>query len=156
VTPAVDQLVAAGVDHRTITYENVGSDGFGEEAAGALGVDAGEVFKTLIVAIAGVGLAAALVPVSGRLDLKALARAAGAKKAELADTRDAERATGYVVGGISPFGQKGRRSTFVDVTALSLDTIYVSGGRRGLEIALAPPDLVSVLDATIADIAARP
>ena len=94
----------------------------------------------------------AVVPVSGRLDLKALARAVGASKAAMAEVRDAERATGYVAGGISPFGQKRPHPTVADETVELWDTVYVSGGRRGLDVEIAPADLIEVTGAIVADI----
>ncbi len=155
VTPAIDQLLALGVAHSTLSYSH-DSDAasYGIEAAEALGLPPESVFKTLLAQLAGGGSAAslvvALVPVTGTLDLKALARAAGAKSAAMADAAVAERSTGYVVGGISPFGQKRPRPTFVDRSIESLETVHVSAGRRGVEIAIAPADLIDVLDATLA------
>jgi Cys-tRNA(Pro)/Cys-tRNA(Cys) deacylase len=107
------------------------------------------VFKTLFASVDG-RLVVAVVPVSGQLDLKAVAAAAGAKRAVMADPADAERATGYVVGGISPFGQRRAHPTIVDESALAHPTVFVSGGRRGMEIELAPADLVAQTSATIA------
>lgn len=123
------------------------ADSYGEEAVAALGLDPTTVFKTLLAELDGREHVVAVVPVASRLDLKALARSAGAKKATMADPTVAERLTGYVVGGISPLGQKKRLRTFVDDRALDLEEMHVSGGKRGLEIALAPTVLVEVLAA---------
>jgi Cys-tRNA(Pro)/Cys-tRNA(Cys) deacylase len=128
------------------------SVGFGLEAAAALGLDPDRVYKTLMVNADG-RLVVAVVPVSGMLDLKALARAVGASKAAMADVKEAERATGYVAGGISPFGQKRPHPTVVDETVELWDTVYVSGGRRGLDVEIAPADLVEVTGAIVADVA---
>ena len=117
-----------------------------------LGVDPARVFKTLLADVDG-RLTVAVVPVAGRLDLKALARALGGRKAAMADPAAAERATGYVVGGISPLGQKRAHPTVVDSSALDHETVLVSGGRRGLDVELAPTDLVRLTDATTAVIA---
>lgn len=153
MTPATKALDALGVAYRTVSYEHDPSaDGYGTEAAEVLGLDSDTVFKTLLAEVDG-SLVVACVPVSGRLDLKALAKAAGGKKAVMADPADAERVTGYVVGGISPLGQRRRLPTYIDDLCELLDEMHVSGGRRGLEIALAPADLVSSLDATVAPIA---
>ena len=122
------------------------------EAAQALGLDPEQVFKTLVASVDG-ALVVGIVPVSGQLDLKALAAACAGRRAELAEMRAAERATGYVVGGISPIGQKRRLPTVLDETAQLHDLIYVSGGRRGMDIGLAPEDLVRATDAVIAAIA---
>ncbi len=155
MTPAILELQRAAVAHRTLSYDHdPHTAAYGTEAAEALGLDPAAVHKTLVVALAGGGHGVALVPVSGQLDLKACARALGTKKAALADTADAERLTGYVVGGISPLGQRRRLPTVVDADATAHDEVYVSGGRRGLEIALAPADLVSILDAVTASITA--
>ena len=147
-TPAVAAARKAGIAHRVLEYEHTGGEAYGPEAARALGVDPARVFKTLVVAIDG-SLVVAVLPVLARLDLKALAAAAGGKKAQMADVRDAERATGYVVGGISPLGQKRRLRSFVDDSATALPTVLVSAGRRGLEIELAPDDLLAVIGAVV-------
>jgi len=126
---------------------------YGLEAAQALGLDPGCVFKTLVAEGDGRQLAVALVPVACTLDLKALAAAIGAKRVAMADPAAAERATGYVVGGISPLGQKKRLPMVIDDSVLALDTVYVSAGRRGLEIALAPADLIRLCAAATAPIA---
>jgi Cys-tRNA(Pro)/Cys-tRNA(Cys) deacylase len=126
-------------------------ESYGQEAVEALGVDAPRVFKTLIAEVDG-ALVAGLVPVDGQLDLKALAAAAGGKKAALADVTAAERATGYVAGGISPVGQRKRLPVVVDASALAHRTVFCSAGRRGLEIELAPADLVRAAGATVASI----
>lgn len=152
VTPAIDELTAAGIPHRTVAYDHTPGAAYGPEAVAALGLDADQVFKTL-VADTGDELLVAVVPVSCALDLKALAKAAGVKKASMAAVADAERSSGYVRGGISPFGQKRRLRTFVDETAFVFDEVNVSGGRRGLELVVAPRALVDVLDAVVADIA---
>jgi Cys-tRNA(Pro)/Cys-tRNA(Cys) deacylase len=126
-------------------------DSYGTEASEALGVEPERVFKTLITEVDG-KLVTAVVPVSGELDLKALAAAAGGKKAAMADVVAAERATGYVAGGISPVGQRKRLPVVVDESAMSQPTMFCSAGRRGLEIELAPADLVRAANATVASI----
>ncbi|WP_258723811.1 Cys-tRNA(Pro) deacylase [Cellulomonas sp. NS3] len=153
-TPALVALAAAGVAHTAHPYEHdPASDvGYGLEAAQALGVPPEQVFKTLMTSVDGT-LTVAVVPVTGKLDLKALAHAAGGKKAAMAERAAAERATGYVAGGISPLGQKTPHPTVVDETVWLFDTVLVSGGRRGLDVELAPADLVRLTDATVADIA---
>jgi Cys-tRNA(Pro)/Cys-tRNA(Cys) deacylase len=125
---------------------------FGREAADALGVEPDRVFKTLLADVDG-RLVVGIVPVSGKLDLKALAAAAGGKKAVMADAALAERRTGYIVGGISPIGQKTRHETVLDETAELWDTVFVSGGRRGLDLELTPADLIRATSAVVADIA---
>jgi len=152
VTPAVLALRSAGVRFTVHEYaHDPRSDSFGLEAASELGLDPDRVYKTLLAAADG-RLVVAVVPVSGRLDLKALARAAGASKATMADVKHAERATGYVAGGISPFGQKRAHPTVVDETVELWPTVYVSGGRRGLDVEIAPVDLIEVTGAIVADI----
>jgi Cys-tRNA(Pro)/Cys-tRNA(Cys) deacylase len=154
VTPAINELEAAGVTFSVHTYEHGGSlHDFGLEAADKLGLDPDQVFKTLLV-IADGDHAVAIVPVSCKLALKAFGRALAAKRVEMCDPVVAERVTGYVRGGISPFGQKRRLPTVLDEMATVFDTIYVSGGKRGLDIGVATTDLVRILDAHVADIAA--
>lgn len=152
-TPALLALQEAGVAHTPRPYEHDPTSGlgFGMEVATALGADPAHVFKTLLASVDG-GLVVAIVPVAGKLDLKALASAVGGKKASLADKAAAERATGYVVGGISPFGQRTRLRTVVDVTAEELETVIVSAGRRGLQVEVAPADLIRVTGATVAPV----
>jgi Cys-tRNA(Pro)/Cys-tRNA(Cys) deacylase len=125
---------------------------FGREAADALGLDPEQVFKTLLADVDG-RLVVAIVPVTGSLDLKALAKAVGGRKAEMADPHLAERKTGYVVGGISPIGQKNANPTVLDETAQLFDTIFVSGGKRGFDIELAPADLLAVTSGSYAPLA---
>ena len=150
MTPAVLAARRAGISCRVLEYRHdPAAQSFGLEAARALGVDASMVFKTLVASLASGELAVAVIPVVARLDLKALASATGAKKAVMADRQAAERATGYVIGGISPLGQRRRLTTVVDESALTHEQVYVSGGRRGLEIALAPRDLVKLTNATL-------
>lgn len=153
-TPALVALDAAGVPHTAHAYEHDPRNdvGFGLEAAAALGVEPDRVLKTLMASVDG-RLVVAVVPVTGKLDLKALAAAVGGKRAEMADRAVAERATGYVVGGISPLGQKTVHTTVVDETVELFDTVLVSGGRRGLDVELAPADLVRLTRAVLADIA---
>jgi Cys-tRNA(Pro)/Cys-tRNA(Cys) deacylase len=149
VTPAIKQLEAAGVHHRVVSYDHDPSaESYGTEAAELLGLDPAAVFKTLLAVVDGSATVVAVVPVSARLNLKQLARAAGGKKAAMADPAVAERLTGYVVGGISPLGQRKRLATFIDASAAELSEVHVSAGRRGLEVALAPDDLERVLGAT--------
>lgn len=152
-TPAITALEKAGIEHTVHPYEHdpLSDLGYGLEAAQAIGVDAPQVFKTLMAAVDG-HLVVAVVPVDRKLDLKALAHAAGGKKAALAEQAAAERATGYVVGGISPLGQRSPHTTIIDDSALGFDTIYVSGGRRGLDVGLSPADLVAATSATTAPI----
>jgi Cys-tRNA(Pro)/Cys-tRNA(Cys) deacylase len=151
-TPATVALTKAGIAFTEHAYEHdPAASSYGVEAAGVLGLDPGQVFKTLLASVDG-RLVVGVVPVSGQLDLKALAGAVGGKKATMADPAAAERATGYVVGGISPIGQKRAHPTVLDGSALSFDVVYVSGGRRGLDLGLSPRDLVAVTDATVASI----
>lgn len=153
MTPAIRLLEARRIPHEVLTYgHSAANDGYGGEAAAKLALDPSMVFKTLVADVAELGLTVAVVPVSAKLDLKALARAIGAKKASMADPVAAERATGYVVGGISPLGQKRRLPTVIDQSAAVLDAMYVSGGRRGLEISLAPSALASLTNAVVAPI----
>lgn len=152
-TPAVQVLQRAGVAHTLHPYEHdPRTESYGVEAAEALGVDPARVFKTLMADVDG-RLVVAVVPVSGRLDLKALARATGGRKAAMAEPAAAQRATGYVVGGISPLGQKRAHPTVVDASALDHATVLVSAGRRGLDLELDPRDLVALTSATTTVIA---
>ncbi|MFC7725031.1 aminoacyl-tRNA deacylase [Nocardioides sp. GCM10028917] len=164
-TPATVALSAAGIAFEVRAYEhdslvtdrslrrasNARHEGYGLEAAEALDVDPARVFKTLLASLDG-SLVVGIVPVTGQLDLKALARALGGSKAVMAEVAAAERATGYVAGGISPVGQKRAHRTVLDTTALDHDTILVSGGRRGFDIELAPVDLVAITGAVTATI----
>ncbi|TDT78299.1 Cys-tRNA(Pro)/Cys-tRNA(Cys) deacylase [Arthrobacter sp. AG258] len=151
-TPATAALTAAGVPFVLHPYiHDPGAGSYGAEAAAALGIDPSKVFKTLMVDVEG-RLAVGIVPVSGTLDLKAMAAALGAKKASMADPAVAQRRTGYVVGGISPLGQRLPSPTVLDSSALRLETLLVSGGRRGLDIELAPADLIRLTDAVSAPI----
>jgi Cys-tRNA(Pro)/Cys-tRNA(Cys) deacylase len=152
-TPAVRILEQAKVVHVLHPYdpEHPSDQGHGEAAVAALGADPRQVFKTLVARVDG-ALTVAVVPVSGILDLKALAAAAGGRKAAMADPVDAERATGYVLGGISPLGQKKSLPTVVDSSALEFGTVMVSAGKRGLQLELAPADLVRLTRARTAPI----
>ncbi|WP_175548678.1 Cys-tRNA(Pro) deacylase [Mangrovactinospora gilvigrisea] len=151
-TPATVALAKAGVAFTLHGYEHdPGADSYGTEAAQVLGIDAARVFKTLVADVDGT-LTVAVVPVTGSLDLKALASAVGGKRAAMADPAAAERTTGYVLGGISPLGQRKRLRTAVDATALDHATVFVSAGRRGLEVELAPADLVAQTGAVTAAI----
>lgn len=154
-TPATIALTAAGIAFTAHAYDHdPRATSYGEEAAAALGLSVDEVFKTLLATVDG-ELVVAVVPVAGTLDLKALAAAAGGRRAEMADPAVAQRVTGYVLGGISPIGQKRALPTFVDETAVLLDRVYVSGGRRGLDLGLAPDDLLAVTGGRYAPIARR-
>lgn len=149
-TPATVALTRAGVDFTLHAYDHdPRAASYGLEAAAALGLDPVRVFKTLLASVDG-RLAVAVVPVSGQLDLKALARALGGARAVMAEQAAAERATGYVVGGISPVGQKRSHPTVVDATAVGHPTVFVSAGRRGLDLEIAPADLVRVTGAVVA------
>ena len=149
-TPATLALDRAGVAYTLHPYaHDPRNSHFGDEAAAALGLDPGRIFKTL-VADAGGELVVAVVPVARQLDLKALAGAAGAKRAVLADPAVAARTTGYVVGGISPLGQRTRLRTFLDASATGFGTVFLSAGKRGLQIEVAPADLVRLTEARLA------
>ena len=152
-TPATVALRAAGIAFAEHAYvHDPATTGYGLEAATALGLDPDRVFKTLLADVDG-ALVVGIVPVTGKLDLKRLAAAVGGKRGAMADPAVAERRTGYVVGGISPIGQKTRHRTVLDETAELWDTVYVSGGRRGLDLELAPADLIRITGAVVADIA---
>jgi Cys-tRNA(Pro)/Cys-tRNA(Cys) deacylase len=152
-TPATAFLSKQGIAHTVHAYQHdPGRAGYGLEASEVLGLPPERVFKTLVADVEG-QLTVAVVPVAGQLDLKALAAAAGGKRAAMADRAAAERATGYVAGGISPLGQRKRLPVMVDASAMEFATIYCSGGRRGLEIELAPADLVRAAGAAVAAIA---
>ncbi|MCX5125220.1 Cys-tRNA(Pro) deacylase [Streptomyces sp. NBC_00347] len=152
-TPAIVALTAAGADFTVHAYEHdPAHPSYGEEAAQALGVSPAQVFKTLLADVDG-SLVVAVVPVSGSLDLKALAAAMGGKRAAMADPALAERTTGYVLGGISPLGQRKRLPTVLDASASGFPTICVSAGRRGLEVELAPATLTALTSAAEAPIA---
>ncbi|MGY1672251.1 Cys-tRNA(Pro) deacylase [Geodermatophilus sp. SYSU D00710] len=152
-TPAVRALEKARVTHTLHPYDpgHASDQGHGEAAVAALGADPRRVFKTLVTRVDGT-LTVAVVPVSGTLDLKALAAAAGGRRAAMADPADAERTTGYVVGGISPLGQRRALPTVVDESALGFPTVLVSAGRRGLQVELPPADLVRLTRARTAPI----
>lgn len=154
MTPAVNQAKKAGVTYQIHEYSHdAQQSSYGEEAAEKLGIATARVFKTLVVQLDSGGLAVGIVPVSGMLNLKQLAKAAGAKKAAMADAKDVERATGYVLGGVSPLGQKKRLPTFIDASAEGFDTIFISAGRRGLEIELAAGVLARLTNGRFAPLA---
>ena len=151
-TAATALLTRQGIPHTVHSYSHdPRHESYGTEASEALGIPADRVLKTLVADVDG-ALTVGVVPVSAQLDLKALATAVGGKKAALADAAAAERATGYVVGGISPLGQRKRLRVVIDSTALEFPAVYCSGGRRGLEIELAPGDLARAANATVAPI----
>jgi Cys-tRNA(Pro)/Cys-tRNA(Cys) deacylase len=150
ITPAVRVMEQAGVPFQLLEYAyDSSADEIGLQAAQALGRRPSTVFKTLIVALDSGELICAIIPSDARLNLKAIASAAGAKKAELSNPKKAERTTGYVVGGISPLGQRKRLRTFIDASAPPLDEIVVNGDRRGLKIVLRPADLILVASAAV-------
>jgi Cys-tRNA(Pro)/Cys-tRNA(Cys) deacylase len=152
-TPATAAVARAKVEHRIHEYHHdPAAASYGLEAAEQLGVDPATVFKTLVAEVDG-RLAVAVVPVAARLDLKALAAAAGGRRAVMAEAADAERATGYVVGGISPLGHRKRLPVFLDESMEGHPTVMVSAGRRGLELELAPADLARLSGATFARLA---
>ncbi|WP_448203544.1 Cys-tRNA(Pro) deacylase [Azospirillum sp. sgz302134] len=154
VTPAVNAAKAAGIAFRLLEYDyDPAADAIGLHAAAALGLDPAMVYKTLIVQLEPPrnhgALACVVIPVAAKLDLKALAAAARAKKADMADPALAERTTGFLVGGISPLGQRKALPTFIDASAEALPEMVVNGGRRGLQIVLAPGDLARVTKAAV-------
>ncbi len=151
-TPATVALTRAGIAFTEHLYEHdPAAASYGLEAASLLGLDPARVLKTLLASVDG-RLVVAIVPVAGTLDLKAVAAAIGGKRATMADPAEAERATGYVVGGISPVGQKRSHPTLLDESVAGFGKVYVSGGRRGLDLGLSPDDLVRVTGATLAPI----
>ncbi|MDX6207495.1 MAG: Cys-tRNA(Pro)/Cys-tRNA(Cys) deacylase [Frankiales bacterium] len=151
-TPATVALTKAGVPFTVHAFDHdPHSNSYGLDAAAALGVQPERVFKTLVADVDG-QLVVAVVPVSGQLDLKALASTLGAKKAAIAEPALAERSSGYVVGGISPIGQRKRLTTVVDESAMGHPTVYVSAGRRGTDLELAPADLVAATSAQVAPV----
>ncbi|MDR1711996.1 MAG: Cys-tRNA(Pro) deacylase [Propionibacteriaceae bacterium] len=155
-TPAVIALAAAGVRFTLHEYEHdPASTDFGREAAAALGVDPMRIFKTLVVDIGTdrPQLAVGVVPVAGMLDLKAIGRELGVKRATMADPKQAAASSGYIVGGISPIGQKNPLPTIIDETAELFDTVFVSAGKRGLQVELPPADLAAITGGKFADIA---
>ncbi|MET0475035.1 MAG: aminoacyl-tRNA deacylase [Mycobacterium sp.] len=157
-TPAIAVLVTAGLPHEVLRYHHdPRNESFGEEAvselAASVGASADQIFKTLVIAVPK-GLAVAVLPVPHKLSLKAAAAALGMPRAEMADRAAAERSTGYVLGGISPLGQRKPLPTVVDASAMSWDRVLCSAGKRGLEVALAPADLVRLTKAVTADILA--
>jgi Cys-tRNA(Pro)/Cys-tRNA(Cys) deacylase len=154
-TAATDLLTRQGIPHTVHAYEHDPRRGsYGAEASEAMGVEPGRVLKTLVADVDG-SLTVGVVPVLAQLDLKALAAAVGGKKAAMAEVTAAERATGYVAGGISPLGQRRRLRVVIDSSALDFPTVFCSAGRRGLEIELTPGDLVRAANATVAPISRR-
>tara|TARA_Y100001934_G_scaffold95043_1_gene117261 strand:+ start:378 stop:851 length:474 start_codon:yes stop_codon:yes gene_type:complete len=154
MTPAIKLLQKRSIEHQVLTYEHdPDARAYGLEAAEKLGLDPAHVFKTLIVELDSGPLAMGIVPVAQTLNMKAMARACAARRAQLAERKDAERATGYVMGGISPLGQKKPLPCVLDKSATDLQTVYVSGGRRGLDLALAPGALIELLEAKLESIA---
>ena len=153
MTPAIGLLKQAGITHRVHQYTHDSTQlSYGLEAAEKLGIDAERVLKTLVVKLDSGALAVGLVPVRSMLGLKALAKAAGAKRCAMASPSEVERVTGYVLGGVSPLGQKLKLNTYIADSAQLHSTVFVSGGRRGLEIEIVPMDLAELLEAEFASI----
>jgi len=147
MTPAINLLRKRGIAHGVLSYHHdANAASYGGEAAAQLGLDPATVFKTLLASTEKHELLVAIVPVIGTLDLKALAEAAGCRKCEMAAVDAAQRATGYLVGGISPLGQKKKHRTFIDASAQALPAMHVSAGRCGLEVAVAPADLIALTE----------
>lgn len=154
MTPAIYRARHAGIAFQLHEYaHDEGAPSYGLEAAEKLSITAERIFKTLVVKLDGKQLAVGIVPVTGQLNLKQIAKAAGAKKAAMAAPEEVERSSGYVLGGVSPLGQKKRLATFIDHSADAFATVYVSAGRRGLEIELAPNDLATLCQATFVPLA---
>lgn len=153
MTPGIDVARKNKITHKIHEYaHDAASESYGLEAAEKLGVAPSVVFKTLLVRLDGKELAVGVLPVSSKLSMKLIAKAAGAKKAVMAEPSEVERSTGYVLGGVSPLGQKRRLKTIVDSSARNQATIFVSAGRRGLEIELSPDDLKGLVSGVYADI----
>ncbi|SHE79925.1 Cys-tRNA(Pro)/Cys-tRNA(Cys) deacylase [Microbulbifer donghaiensis] len=154
MTPAINVARKAKITHKVHEYSHdPASESYGLEAAEKLGVDDARVFKTLVVQLDNEALAVGVVPVAAMLSMKLIAKAAGAKKATMANRADVERSTGYVLGGVSPVGQKKHLKTFIDASAREHDTIFVSAGRRGLELEICPTDLQALTNGDFAEIA---
>jgi Cys-tRNA(Pro)/Cys-tRNA(Cys) deacylase len=153
MTPAIELSIKSKIPHVVHEYNHEASgESYGLEAAQKLGVAEARVFKTLVVDLDGEGMAVAIVPVSSMLSMKRMAKVLGAKKVSMATRVNVERSTGYVLGGVSPLGQKKRLRTVLDSSAMDHSTIYVSAGRRGLEIELSPGDLVALVNGEVAGI----
>lgn len=153
MTPAIENVKKANIRFNIHEYHHdPASNSYGEEAAVKLGVDSLSVFKTLVVALDDKSLAVAVLPVSTQLNLKRFAKAAGIKKVTMADKKVVERTTGYLLGGVSPIGQKKKLKTIIDSSATDFETIYISAGRRGLELELSPNDLCLLTDGKFEDI----
>jgi Cys-tRNA(Pro)/Cys-tRNA(Cys) deacylase len=151
MTPAINILDKQGIEYHLHQYtHDPDCHTYGEEAVTRLGLDPAKVFKTLVAELDGGKLIVSVIPVSKMLDLKTLAKKAGAKKAKMADKKDVERTTGYIVGGVSPIGQKKRLAALIDESARQFGTIFISGGRRGLDIELSPEDLSQLTGASFA------
>lgn len=153
MTPAINLLKKKKIAHRTHSYtHDADHQSYGLEAAEKLGLDPRQVFKTLVAQLGDGTLAVAVIPVDSMLNMKLLAKAAGVKKAEMAEKKKVEKTTGYVLGGVSPLGQKKQLATFVDSSAEGFATIFVSAGRRGLDIEIAPADLLQLTRGSLAQI----
>ncbi|MDY6815278.1 MAG: Cys-tRNA(Pro) deacylase [Pseudomonadota bacterium] len=153
MTPGINVARKARVRHRIHEYQHdPDSESYGTEAAEKTGADPARVFKTLVASVDNRELVVGVLPVTAMLSMKLIARATGGKKATMADKQEVQRATGYVPGGVSPLGQKRRLRTFIDQSARNFDTIYVSAGRRGLEIELAPEDLANLTGAAFTEL----
>ena len=153
MTPGINVAKKAKITHKVHEYaHDSSSESYGLEAAEKLGVPEGRVFKTLVVSFDNKELAVGVIPVSSMLSMKLIAKAAGAKKAKMAEPSEVERSTGYVLGGVSPLGQKKRLKTIIDSSAKHHSTIYISAGRRGLEIELSPEDLIKLVNGDLAEI----
>ncbi|WP_028865763.1 Cys-tRNA(Pro) deacylase [Psychromonas aquimarina] len=153
MTPAVNFVKKQKIPYQVHEYDHQpGSESYGLEASEKLGLPASVVFKTLVVCLDTKQLVVALLPVDKKLSMKHAAKAAGAKKAQMADKNDVLRSTGYVLGGVSPLGQKKRLTTLLDISAVGLPSIYVSAGKRGLDIELNPQDLIRVLNASAVEL----
>jgi Cys-tRNA(Pro)/Cys-tRNA(Cys) deacylase len=153
MTPAIDAAKKAKITHRVHEYPHDPAEkSYGVEAAAKLGLPEERVFKTLVVSLGGKELAVGIIPVSSMLNMKLIAKALGVKKASMAEAADVERTTGYVLGGVSPLGQKRGLRTVLDSSALEYQTVFVSAGRRGLEIELDPNDLLSLTNGNVAAI----
>lgn len=153
MTPAIIVAKKSRIPYRIHHYaHDPANESYGTEAAEKLGIDESRVFKTLVISLDNKQLAVAVVPVCARLSMKSFARAVGAKKAAMANSSYVERSTGYVLGGVSPLGQKKQLTTIIDSSAKTFSTIYVSAGRRGLEIELSPGDLIFLVSGSFVDI----